>query len=96
MAHPLLHVTLENGAVILLKKYSWTWVCDWISDNGEYFAGPKRGRAIDVVEPGRYLIEHCPCGCGDMKINPDLFSKIARVKELPTEMPSFLSPTHEL
>jgi hypothetical protein len=52
----LIHVTLENGRTLLFEPEQQVVVCDWVSDNGEYFSGAYHVQA-DAIHSGVYVIE---------------------------------------
>lgn len=56
----LIHATLENGTTMLFDPREKISVCNWISDDGEYFDNPIDGAAEDVIEPGVYVLERQP------------------------------------
>lgn len=55
-----LHVTFENNQTALFLPTERVWVCDWLSDNGEYYAGEDDGPAEDVLKPGVYVLDAEP------------------------------------
>jgi len=79
----MIHATLANGQTMLFYPNEKVWTADWISDNGEYFSGEKRGPAWELIKPGAFVIDHNAYGpCIESEVN----SKIVRVICVPDNL----------
>lgn len=79
-----MHATFDNGETALFRPTDRVWVCGWLSDDGEYYAGEDCGIAADVVKPGVYVLDAEPVTdeFREWVLRSGVLSKVKIVREI--------------